>query len=249
MSLLSHLRHLRHLPYLFSKRRKSVPNPSQILGASLAAWYKPEAFAGLPDATDISSWADASGNGRDLALVGANPCVLLHNQLDSKPAVRFAKSLSNAMRIAFTLNQPWTTWFVAKSRTVAAAGNETLFDGAAGGNTARVFAGIVGTNELSLFAGAGVNTGKVPATNAFFVFRMLWNNASSSFKYNNDAPVGAAPGASNAGGLTIASFGTGASAFQDVDVVEWIGATGDQTALEPSVRSYLKAKYPSLGLT
>lgn len=70
--------------------------------SGLGLWYKADSLA-LNDGDLVSTWADQSGNSRDVTAAGANRPTYKSAGLNSKPSVRFTTSNSLALASDFTI--------------------------------------------------------------------------------------------------------------------------------------------------
>jgi hypothetical protein len=201
-----------------------------IRGLSPAAWFRLGQGITVTGA-GVSTWADQSGNGRDL----------LQATDTNRPALQADGSIlfdgvDNFLQTAaFTMNQPFTWYLLMKQVTWTSgdhicnglAANTALYQSA---TTPRIrqFAGTSGTENADL------------VLNAYGVVAAVFNNASSVLQVNNGTPVTAAAiGASNAGGFTIGGDNAGNSPAH-VQVKEIILFTAAHDAAQrASVIAYL----------
>lgn len=80
-----------------------APEPDDISG--LAMWWKADAIGGLSDGDPVSTWADSSGNSRDLTQTGTARPTYKTGILNSLPVVRFDASddfLTRTETLSFT---------------------------------------------------------------------------------------------------------------------------------------------------
>lgn len=175
-----------------------------IRGLAPAAWFR-QGVGITVTGSGVSTWADQSGNGRDL----------LQGTDTNRPALQADGSVlfdgvDNYMKTgAFTLNQPTTIYLLAKQ--VAWNVAAYLFDGNAANSMAglqRQAGGGGSSPAITQFAGTYGGQDLTHMTvGAFHTLAMVFNGASSSVQVDlNTAGTGDA-GASNAGALTIATSG------------------------------------------
>ena len=139
---------------------------------------------------------------------------------------------------AFTLNQPFTEYIVAKQITWTAGDYLTSGVGGAAGITQRT-----GTPKLGLNAGSGVADNTGAALGSKVILTAVFNGASSSLAVNNGTPTTGDPGAGNPGGLSLFSDDAGAN-YGNAQVYERIVFSAAHDAAERSVvRNYLAARH------
>ena len=180
----------------------------------------------------VSTWADQSGNGRDLlqGTDAARPTLQADGSILCDGIAQFIKC------VGFTFNQPETVYVVFKAITFT--DGDTIFDGNAG-NDLRLFQ-VNPEPNLAGFAGSQFGTGAGPVTGVYGVVCAVYNGASSLVRVNNEAPVSGDSGAANGSGFTLGAFGNGATAWSNIQVKEVIlFATAHTTTQQDQVMSYL----------
>lgn len=198
---------------------------------SPAAWYRFNQGITVTGA-GVSTWADKSGNSRDL----------LQGTDTNRPALQSDGSIlfdgvDNFLKTAgFTLNQPTTIYILFKSVTWTA--DDRVFDGDADNSGALAQFGT--TPQLTPYAGGNtIADGNMPV-NTYAVCTTVFNGASGFFQVNANTGTTENFGAANMGGVTIGRQGTTAALFGNVQVKEMmICASAHAAAQRSAVRSYL----------
>ena len=216
----------------------SNSSPREILKSLLndgntAAWF----YAGAGQTvtgSGVSTWADQSGNGRDLTqgCDAARPALLADGSVLFNGTSHYLKSG------AFTLNQPETVYLVANPVTWTNA--DYIYDGLT--NVVMALFQNNSSPEIYIRAGAVLN-GVNFTVGAYGILTVQFNGASSDTQYNADAPITGNAGASNAGGLTLGANG-GNTNWANVQVKEWIiRATVDSAATRLAIQTALNREY------
>lgn len=210
--------------------------------SSLEEWHKADALS-LSDNDPVVTWADSSGNGRELgqSTSGRRP-IYKASVWNSKPLVRFDGTddiLTNTF--AANISQGFVIFIVVKS-TVA---DTYVFDGTSGNRTAFLFN--TASPEPRIFGAAGTfiegATGIMGLTNTW---TLVYNGASSAI-YSNEVSVATGnAGADAMAGLALGDYFDGRTAAViplNGDVAEIAITTDTTSPTRSSYWSYLKAKY------
>ena len=218
------------LPYSYDEYAAAM---IAALGSSPEAWYqlnKGQTVTG----SGVSTWADQSGNGRDLlqAVDGSRP------PLQADGSVLFDGVADFLKASAFTLNQPWTCYMLGKS--IVWTLNATFFDG----NTNAVGAVYMSAASPNIrqFAGLATTENANMPIGSYALITSVFNGASSTLQVNNTTAVTSDAGASNAAGFTIGAAGGGAVQFANIQVKEVMVFAGAHNATQQAtVKQYLNS--------
>jgi len=220
-------------------------NPKSISG--LAAWYDASVSSSITIQTGVQKWADLSGNGRDLIQDTTNNQPA-HNSvtLNGKPTVTFDGTNDFLRTASFTLNQPYTYFFVFRYES-SATGGRVLDAGTQGVARSGEFIRI-DVNNVWLFAGSilGFNTFPTGQMEAFNIWDAEFNGASSVVRYRkNVASASGNAGSNNGSRLTMAANGnTTAGEFSPLSVAEALVFSRVLAVSEADkIRAYLGKKY------
>ena len=169
-----------------------IPQPLTPVPANLAAWFRFGVGITVTGA-GVSTWADQSGNGRDL----------LQGTDTNRPALQTDGSIlfdgvDNFLQTGgFTLDQPETFYLLCNQITWT--NNDTFCDGVGGASA--ILQSSVSPNVV---AAAGTASAEIATTlGAYQVFTAVFNGASGSLQVNNSAGTVENLGTGNAGGLTL----------------------------------------------
>lgn len=223
--------------------RQTGFNPKSI--ANLAAWWDFNDTATVTIETGIRSVTDKSGNGRTLLQTTTNnQPVWTPNSINGRYTADFDAS-NDRLRVGFTLAQPFSVFIVGRYNGTNAQSNKTMFDGFDGGNRARIFWSSTSAGDMSINAGAQVSlpAGANATTNA--VHEAVFNGSSSSYTWNGSlSNSGNAGTAAAPSGVTLNSFGTGATAFGEATIAQVLVYARALSASERStIRKWLAGLY------
>lgn len=178
----------------------------------------------------IARWNDKSGNGRNLTQSTAA------NQPTYQVGHVSFDGVSDTLRLAFTLVQPCSYAIVCRYADVA---NSTIIDGF-GGNIGRLY---MSGASLVMYAGAALAAATLTAA-TWQVVTMGWSGANSTGKLNNGSVVTGDAGTTAPNGITLGTFGDGASTPADVDLAEvLVFPSLLSSAQQSAVAIYLMNKY------
>lgn len=153
--------------------------PSDIAGLQL--WVKSD--TGVTDAGGgaCSSWADQSGNSRDLT-EGTNRPSIQSAQVNGYPGIRFDGSNDKLTSPSFTLNQPFTVFAIVK--VITNTNPRRIFGSTGGTVTKPVLRGgsTVQLNDES----SGADGASVSMTSGtYYLLKVVGNSTSSVMALNN----------------------------------------------------------------
>ena len=219
-------------------------NPRSISG--LAAWWDFNDSATVTIDTGISAVLDKSGNSRTLLQATANnQPTWTPSAINGKYAADF-NGTTNRLRASFTLSQPFTLFVVGRFNGTNPSSNQTMIDGFAGGNRARVFWYDSLATSLSMNGGSGLSLPTSPAADALAnaVYESVLDGASSFFGWNGSPTVTGNAGTAAPDGITIGAFGTGNTAFGQVTVANVLLYGAALSAAQRStIRRWLASLY------
>jgi hypothetical protein len=191
------------------------------------------------DGVAVSQWNDQSGNARHLTQATGTKQPLFKTAIQNGyPAIR-CDGTDDFMKVAFTIAQPDTWFFVMRFNAVYAA-NSVALDG--GVTAVSHDVGRTSNTQLVMFITGAVNA-PAATTTSFHYGTCQFNNASSFFRLDGVAGSTAAVGAGDAGGVSVGASpdGTGASGIDVCEVVVYSGALNSTDY--GAVELYLKNKY------
>ncbi len=213
--------------------------PSSVSG--LKGWYDASILS-TADATEITTWPDSSGNGKDLAGVTTTTGIVKTGIQNNLRIVRFDGTDDVMTSATFgTFAQPNMVFVVAKGTTTGQ--QMALFDSISG--TAHAV-------SIDSRAGQGINirtTATIKADDtiaAFKIYQCYFNNTTSYVSVNGTVVVG--PGTIGTSALTNLSVGKGGtSTFWGSlggDIGEILVYNADVSAANAtSIRTYLGTKW------
>ena len=208
----------------------------------------PDSMAAPADGAAVSTWPDASGNGKDFVSTYGSPPTYVASGVNGKPIVR---CLGDAFHVLdcnpFSLNQPDTIIIVAKKPNVAT--NGILIDQAVNDSVNRQTLQIAPTTGF--FGGLANPTGgllvalsdTINHQGAFHIFVGVFNGASSSLLVDGILTASGDIGAANLANVRLQSNVAG-SVESELDMAEiLIYDHALSTTDRQNVEAYLKAKY------
>ena len=177
----------------------------------------------------VSSWADQSGNGNDVAQADATKQpIWISNQLNTYPVLRFNNgSLS---RSVFTLSQPFTLFFVDKT----ARGTECVI------TSTDTYIWHTSSQDRA-YAGAYLDNDN--SSTLYEIFSNIFNGGSSKRFLNGGVIASGGVGGSGFANLFLGVYPTGVLPLYGdiVEVIFFDSALSDGNRL--AVESYLNRKY------
>ena len=173
----------------------------------------------------VSTWADQSGNGRDLlqGTDAARPTLQADGSILFDGVDNFLKTA------AFTLNQPNTIYILCKAITWTDV--DFLYDGDTLNNSRLIQSGV--TPDLAVGAGADIAL-PGPTVGAYAIITAVRNSASSSGRINSGAAVTGDAGLNNMDGFTLGTRGDLVGNFSNIQVKEVILFSGAHTDTQQS---------------
>jgi hypothetical protein len=199
---------LRGIGRLRAKQSSSGPT-----SANMALWLRKG--VGITESSNaVSSWADQSGNGRDVtqSTASAKPT------LQAGGAILFDGTADYLQSAGFTLNQPLTIY--VRYKTTTTDDNAYIVTGITFGK-ASIAHLTGGTNEVSIFAGSSVVGAETVPSNTFTSVCGVFNGASSVLQVTN-TDSGINPGAAGLDGLTLGVRGDVAGVYFAGEIAEVI---------------------------
>ena len=234
--------------------RASGFNPKSI--ATLAGWWDASVTSSLAqlstgdtavaaDSDPVGSWADLSGNGRNLTQSTTNNRPAYKTGVLNGRAVIDFDGVNDSMLASFTLAQPITYFLVYRYDATITAGNPRVFDGATG-NTMSFF-GSTASTLMGIYAGSSADPLISMAQRTQFSITEIQANGASTAVRLNGASTGFGTtnniGAGAPNGLRLGAFNQ-SSTFGDVSFAEvliYSSIIAESAARQ--VRSYLGKKY------
>lgn len=198
--------------------------------STLFAWYKADAGLTL-SGSDVTQWADQSGNGRHLTSAAGKYPSRLTNQLNGLPSVSF-NGVANGhyMKMgAQTQNQPLTVYMLF--RQTAYTQFRRIYSGLTDGY---LYQAAASAPNLTMRTGGSAAPARTDIpVGTFFVVANTWNGASSTFWKNRQLPNVGNSGTGAFGGIVFGASNL-LALNGAIDLVEVVVRTGAQTSLEQS---------------
>lgn len=200
--------------------------------ASPAAWYKFNTGITVTGA-GVSQWDDKSGNSRPLlqATDASRPA----KQGDG--SILFDGTNDYLKTATFTLGQPWTLYMLFKQVT-----SPGTFDYVIDGNTQNTGAIYQGNSsgQLQSFAFGGFGPAVTTPLDQYVAIAMVFNQASSTLQYDDEAAATGTVNAGSANGFTLAAHG-GVGSHSNLQVKEILIYAGAHDATQrTTVLDYLQ---------
>lgn len=225
--------------------RQSGFNPRSV--ANLAAWYDAADTSSITIQTGVQQWSDKSGNGRHLIQNTTN------NQpshsavtLNGRKTVTF-DGVNDSMGCAFTLNQPYSVFFVYRYEATPPGSKVVLTARFAGAGSRSGEFQSFSSSSMGLFAGNSLILSAVgTAMTAFNVWDYEQNSTSSVIRLRKTgATASGNAGANNAAGFSLASDGNATpGSLSNVSIAEVCVYSRNLSAAEAdAVRKYLVTKW------
>lgn len=210
--------------------------PNQVSG--LFSWHKADSIEGLADGAEVASWSDSSGNGHTLTGSAFLQPLYKTGIQNGKPILRFDGINDQFTYTVAATSQPFTVFTVAKWGATTFG---TVLDGDTI-NTLRLYRS--DANTANMHAGGGIVLGGPQAVlEAFGIYALIFNGASSSGRINGGTGTSGNAGASAIAGIHVAAQGDGGGPF-DGDLAELIIYNSALTLANMNiVGRYLAQKY------
>jgi len=188
-----------------------VPAAQPPVTAGLELWFEADSVP-YTDGQAVTTWADKSGNGRDLTAFTASQAPVLHQLgVNGHGAIEFngTSSLMKTYGSTFTISQPDTFFIVYKSLDDATPGHLAyVFDSTA--FATRQLFGLGPLQQTTMYANIDLHA---PSTYPYAGYQ-IWSgtfNGASSTEWNNGVQIAAGPAGSSAlSGLTVGALSTSA---------------------------------------
>lgn len=226
------------MPFLGFPRRRASSSflPTSITG--LQFWVKSDAGVTKDGSDLVATWADQSGNARDLTEATNKP-LWVSSLVNGLPAIRFDGSNDKLTTSSFTVAQPLTVFIVSKnvSNTDADRIFATNTTGAAPNLVQR--AGPNARMQSNSLDGATVASD----TTSFHLYKVLFNGTSSVIaKDNGSDQTSAANLTGSAGRVELAAI-NGAS-FGNVEIAEFMIYNSSISGTDlTNLMSYFQTRY------
>lgn len=190
----------------------------------------------------VATWADQSGNGRDLTqATGASKPLWVASQFNGQPILRFDGSDDYMQSTSFSATQPVHAFFVFK--TTMTTGGRYMYSGSTVANHAVVTTGTATQVQL-LATGVCLIT---PTSGAVGVLEAFWSGASSYTKYNAGSAVTGNAGTTGVSGGFLLGAAWDASSKYAMDIAELVICSAEITSTDyTALKAYFNATY---GLT
>lgn len=158
------------------------------------------------DGDVVGAWADQSGLGHDLPMIGGHGATLKTALLNGRNVVR-CDGVASILQATFTLNNPLSVYMVAQQRsnTVGAG----VFDGKTSSSTL-VYQST--SPQVILYSGGNAAILTTWALNTFRIVGFRWETVNGVIRFGGaDGTPVTLPSVANAGGVTLGNRGSGAN--------------------------------------
>jgi hypothetical protein len=210
-----------------------------VVAPSPIAWYDAGAVVGLVDGDPVTTWADSSGNSRDLtqSTAGMKPTYQT-NEVNGLPIVRFDGTDDELRSASFAYSQPCDIFIVIKRYNTDF---KYILSSLAGFGVA--VAQVTGGPGVFLYAGSAADPLGSSTTASFYVINAHFDGASSKIYENGVATSAGNPGSNNGDGLVLGNRYDSALPSQ-VDVAELkLFAPALDSSARSAEESALRTKY------
>jgi hypothetical protein len=217
--------------------------PGLVLWLEADAGLYTDAAKTVPAVNDgdaVYTWADQSGNGKDVVQTTLSKRPLLKLAIQNgKPVVRFDGTDDWLKTTALTVTQPTTLFAVAIRR---GAGNIYAIDCASTGNALIIAS--VGNGSWDAYSGVLLTKAVSNNTNVPYAVDVVYNGASSILVTNGVTTSGPAGSNNGNGTVVIGAYGGLTAPLWNGDIAEvLIYNSALSTADRQAVESYLNEKY------
>lgn len=183
---------------------------------NLELWFAADEITGLADTDPVSTWADLSGNGRDLTGTTTTRPLYRTNIQNGLPAVRFDGTDDYMVTSSFgPFAQPNTIFVVTKWGGT----RSYVVDGTGTSRHAIAYELNSGSGKAGRYAGS-INEGPIGRTAVADLWSTYENGASSQFRWRAEIIDGATAGTQSLGALTVGAGNGGAFGFLNGDIHE-----------------------------
>lgn len=210
--------------------------------ANLVCWYR--ADLGVTDAGGgaVSTWADQSGNGRDLTEATNRP-TLVADAGNGRPGIQFDGVNDKLATADFAISQPLHVFIVFKQITwtdldfIYCFDNDTVAGPRSYQTTSSPQIGMRSSLNNVNLTGSEIPTGTIALLAHFY------NGASSTAQVNNNTVIGPANAETGSvDGLTLASYGGGAN-FANITICEFFAYSSEKTGDDlTAIKNYVYAQ-------
>jgi hypothetical protein len=225
--------------------------PPAIFGASLKGWWRSDLGITL-NGSNVSAWADQSGNGQNVAQVTATKQPPYHAggagaaYLDMSGASGGA-TVAQLLGGTLNLTHPFEVWTVASAKSAASRGYIIDFGASTGNNCSTIQSNnISGGAQTVIQYNTGYGTGvAIPTLNTPFATESLFNGASSSLAVNNvptSTNIAATDPPANSN-ISIGNYFGGNFAFDGLIYEVFVTAGAATAAQRAAVASYFTGLY------
>lgn len=230
--------------WLFEPQNLSnFTDPTNVPG--LALWFKADGGTdGVSDADPVSTWTDASGNGRHLTgTTTTRPLYKLAIAPSGLPVVRFDGVDDNLVTSAFAWSQPVTHFVVCQYTAAFDGTHRGISDATSGSYTLLNYRG--GSTTMGMYdSGAGL--GSSATTPESWHVWTFTHNSTSSFMRAESSQIGTGdPGNPAISGFTLC--GTEPASVDIAEVVIYDRVLTESEMV--SVENYLNAKWLTVTAT
>lgn len=206
--------------------------------AGLQAWYRSDLGITKDGSNLVATWADQSGNGRNLTEATNKP-LWVASLVNGHPALRFDGTNDLLTTAAFSVSQPFTCFLVMKTVSNTNGDRAMAFGTDAASPNLVQRAGPLLQVQSDSLDGASVSVD----TTSFHYFKALFNGTSSVISIDGGAD---ATDADNlATGLTLVVAGSdGFGDFANVEIAEFfLYNSSISGSVLTGVNSYLSIRY------
>jgi PKD repeat protein len=184
------------------------------VGAVKELEFKADALVGLTNGQFMSSWADVSGNGRDVGQnTAARKPFYATNRINGLPAVQFRSaynSYGNCLtNTGYSIAQPYTIFMVARSDGNNGANSSDVFVDGYPGSANRIFISLswLGGAQANFYTYAGAGPLSFPwpqpSWSNWHVYEMQFAGTNSAVWVDGSFKATADVGTSALGGITL----------------------------------------------
>jgi hypothetical protein len=223
-------------------RHALLTKPFNPLRLAPAAWYRADLGITKDASNNIATWADQSGNARDLT-EGTNQPTWVASGVNGQPIVRFSGPASAVQLVSpsFTLGQPVHIFMVVQQDTWGS--NDRLFSG----NASNSMAILQGDSSplVKQFNGSTFVNSVSATLDTWFLLQSYWSSTASFQRLNAAAVVSGGDGGSGGilGGFVLDNRQGGDTA-SDVDVAELAIYSAQVTGASlDALMAYFRTRY------
>lgn len=207
-------------------------------------------FQYLSSGLTTTTWADSSGNGRNLAVVAGAGTL---GSLDGKPTfIAATGSPQNAASASWTVGNPSTIYLIVRTGANFTAA-QTFVDGGSGSaNSGRTFWRTPAGGANLDFGAITVITTFAPATGTLYALCGIVQAGTSDEAYINNWTTPNATASAGNGTQTGISLGAAFNASQTFlgEIVSCVGYAAQHDAVQrAAMAAYFMQEYPSLTIT